>query len=89
VFRSGGGFGVLGAQVGSDVVIDVNRKAIHFGCCPFAEVSAAITFITSMRRHSQVKTPWRLFFVFCYSSRGNPALFSVSQLLLWCHLGGG
>jgi Fe2+ transport system protein B len=25
---------------------------------------AVVTVITSMRRHSQVKTPWRLFFVF-------------------------
>ena len=27
--------------------------------------AAVVTVITSMRRHSQVKTPWRLFFVFC------------------------
>jgi hypothetical protein len=25
---------------------------------------AVVTFIPSMRRHSQVKTPWRIFFIF-------------------------
>jgi hypothetical protein len=29
------------------------------------QAAAVMTFIPSMRRHSQVKTPWRLFLVFC------------------------
>ena len=53
VFRSSDGFGVLGTQVGGDVVIDIDGERIHFGCFPFAEVSAAITFITPVGNTSK------------------------------------
>jgi hypothetical protein len=41
---------------------------------------AVVTFIPSMRRHSQVKTPWRIFFIFCpdgYNSTHQTIRFAI------------
>jgi hypothetical protein len=40
---------------------------------------AIVAVITSMRRHSQVKTPWRIFFVFLQLFRSSVKFFCVND----------
>ena len=56
-------------RLGRRVALLLSSESIAFSLIGFLlDRVAVVTWITSMRRHSQVKTPWRLFFVFFATS---------------------